>query len=71
MDVLFRKMSEENKNNKTEKIETCYGCGIEFNMDKDDSSHYHYGKYPLCNRCSEYYAFFDEGYKKTDKEEGL
>ncbi len=30
--------------NKTEKIETCYFCHQKFDMNKDDLSHYKYGK---------------------------
>ncbi|MDR2874056.1 MAG: hypothetical protein LBV42_04895 [Methanobrevibacter sp.] len=53
-------MEKENSKIKEEtvKIETCYLCNHEFNINKKDSSHYHYGKYPICDSCSESYAFF-------------
>ncbi|BAW32167.1 MAG TPA: hypothetical protein PLO64_04970 [Methanothermobacter sp.] len=44
--------------NKKEKIETCFICQRKFNIKADDSSHYHYGKYPICNYCSEFYGFY-------------
>lgn len=45
---------------KEEKIELCYLCHKEFNINADDSSHYHYGKYPMCNYCSDFYSFYKE-----------
>jgi hypothetical protein len=53
--------SEENSKRKEEtvKIETCYLCNQEFNINENDSSHYHYGKYPMCHSCSESYGFFN------------
>ncbi|KZX13435.1 hypothetical protein [Methanobrevibacter curvatus] len=57
-------MSNEGNNklniNKEVKIETCYLCGIEFDINADDLSHYHYGKYPMCTYCSEAYGFFNQ-----------
>lgn len=62
----------ENKNNEcrckfetraedgSEKIETCYFCLQKFDINKDDSSHYKYGKFPMCAYCSEFYGFYDE-----------
>lgn len=43
---------------KPEKIETCYFCNKKFDMNKDDSSHYKYGKYPMCDYCSQFYGFY-------------
>lgn len=45
---------------KPEKIETCYFCLQKFDMNKDDSSHYKYGKFPMCDYCSQFYGFYDE-----------
>lgn len=45
---------------KEKKIETCYFCNRKFDMNKDDSSHYKYGKYPVCDYCSEFYGFYSD-----------
>ncbi len=45
---------------KPEKIETCYFCLQKFDMNKADSSHYKYGKFPMCDYCSQFYGFYDE-----------
>lgn len=45
---------------KNEKIETCYFCYKKFNINKDDSSHYKYGKYPMCAYCAEFYGFYSD-----------
>lgn len=50
----------EEKVEKPEKIETCYFCNKKFDMNKDDYSHYKYGKYPMCDYCSQFYGFYDE-----------
>ena len=52
----------ENKDNdqKEEKIEVCYTCGKEFDMNSDEGAHYHYGKYPMCGYCSNFYGFYKE-----------
>jgi hypothetical protein len=42
------------------KIETCYFCLKEFDIKKDDSSHYKFGKYPMCAYCSEFYGFYSD-----------
>jgi hypothetical protein len=42
----------------TEKIETCYFCLKKFDINKDDLSHYKFGKYPMCAYCSEFYGFY-------------
>jgi hypothetical protein len=52
---------EENKKEKKEipeKIETCYMCLEKFDMNEGDLCHYHYGKFPMCNYCSEFYGFY-------------
>jgi len=41
-----------------EKIEVCYMCHQEFNINEDDDSHYHYGEYPMCAYCSGFYGFY-------------
>lgn len=46
---------------KPEKIETCYFCLQKFDINKDDCSHYKYGKFPMCDYCSQFYGFYDEG----------
>ena len=43
-----------------EKIEVCYTCGKEFDMNSDEGAHYHYGKYPMCGYCSNFYGFYKE-----------
>jgi len=55
-----KKKIEETKSEKPEKIETCYLCNKKFDMNKDDYSHYKYGKYPMCDYCSQFYGFYDE-----------
>ncbi|MBE2899813.1 hypothetical protein DNK57_03110 [Methanothermobacter thermautotrophicus] len=40
------------------KIEECFICHKKFNINADDSSHYHYGKYPMCSYCSDFYGFY-------------
>jgi hypothetical protein len=55
--------TEETNNkskDKPEKIETCYFCLQKFDMNKDDCSHYKYGKFPMCDYCSQFYGFYDE-----------
>ncbi|MDD1775620.1 MAG: hypothetical protein LUQ24_08825 [Methanobacterium sp.] len=43
-----------------EKIETCYFCLQKFDINKDDLSHYKYGKFPMCDYCSQFYGFYEE-----------
>ncbi|HTX60776.1 MAG TPA: hypothetical protein VMC48_00525 [Methanobacterium sp.] len=51
---------EENKSEaNSEKIETCYFCLQKFDINKDDLSHYKYGKFPMCDYCSQFYGFYD------------
>jgi hypothetical protein len=45
---------------KPEKIEICYFCHQKFDVNKDDSSHYKYGKFPMCAYCSEFYGFYSD-----------
>lgn len=45
---------------KPEKIETCYFCLQKFDINQDDCSHYKYGKFPMCDYCSQFYGFYDE-----------
>lgn len=51
---------EDKSKSKPEKIETCYFCLQKFDMNKDDLSHYKYGKFPMCDYCSQFYGFYDE-----------
>ena len=43
-----------------EKIETCFICGKEFDMNKADLGYYRNGKYPICDFCADFYRFYDE-----------
>lgn len=45
---------------KPEKIEICYFCHQKFDINKDDSSHYKYGEFPMCAYCSEFYGFYSD-----------
>jgi hypothetical protein len=45
---------------KREKVEICYFCHKKFDMNKDDSSRYKYGKYPMCDYCSQFYGFYSD-----------
>lgn len=49
------------------KIETCYFCQRKFNINKDDLSHYKYGKYPMCAYCTEFYGFYSENLQLSKK----
>jgi len=42
------------------KIETCYFCLKKFDINKNDESHYKFGKYPMCAYCSEFYGFYSD-----------
>jgi hypothetical protein len=56
-------ISKKEKNNqqlKQVKIETCYFCHQKFDINKDDYSHYKYGKFPMCAYCSEFYGFYSD-----------
>jgi hypothetical protein len=55
-----KKVCDNSENEKSEKIEKCYFCLKEFDINKDDSSHYKYGKYPMCAYCSEFYGFYSD-----------
>jgi len=52
--------TNDKSKDKPEKIETCYFCLQKFDMNKDDCSHYKYGKFPMCDYCSQFYGFYDE-----------
>ena len=43
-----------------EKIETCFICGKEFDMNKADLGYYRNGKYPICDFCADFYRFYNE-----------
>ena len=49
--------NNSNDEKKEEKIEVCYTCGKEFDMNSDEGAHYHYGEYPMCGYCSNFYGF--------------
>lgn len=55
-------MQKENSSSKSEykseKIVTCFTCLVKFDINADDCSHYHYGKYPMCDYCSQFYGFY-------------
>ncbi|MDR2830929.1 MAG: hypothetical protein LBB45_07850 [Methanobrevibacter sp.] len=53
-------INTKNSKKVVSKLETCYLCNQEFDINKDDGSHYHYGKYPICVKCSEAYGFFNK-----------
>lgn len=49
---------------KEPKMEICYTCGKEFDMNNEEGAHYHYDEYPMCGYCSNFYGF----YQKTSKD---
>jgi hypothetical protein len=53
-------VENKSKENKTEKIETCYFCLQKFDMNQDDLSCYKYGKYPMCDYCAQFYGFYSD-----------
>ena len=57
---MTEEKKDTNKENNEEKIEVCYTCGKEFDMNSDEGAHYHYGKYPMCGYCSNFYGFYKE-----------
>ncbi|MCE5214765.1 MAG: hypothetical protein LLF83_08620 [Methanobacterium sp.] len=60
-DVDDKRKKETNEEQpKPEKIETCYFCHQKFDINKDDYSHYKYGKFPMCAYCSEFYGFYSD-----------
>jgi len=59
-DEIIKDNSPDQNRVKNEKIEICYICGIKFNINGEDDSHYHYDKYPMCGYCSEFYGFYRE-----------
>lgn len=42
------------------KMEVCYTCGKEFDMNSDEGAHYHYGEYPMCGYCTNFFGFYKE-----------
>ncbi|MDI6701924.1 hypothetical protein U2150_06970 [Methanothermobacter wolfeii] len=52
------KEGKDSGSSSDEKIEECFICHKKFNINADDSSHYHYGKYPMCSYCSDFYGFY-------------
>ena len=62
---------ENRENKKDEKIEVCYTCGKKFDMNADEGAHYHYGEYPMCGYCTNFFGFYEEDLmdnKFSDKE---
>ncbi|MDO5849962.1 MAG: hypothetical protein Q4P14_01995 [Methanobacteriaceae archaeon] len=45
---------------KEPKIEICYTCGKEFDMNNEEGAHYHYDEYPMCGYCSNFYGFYQK-----------
>lgn len=43
-----------------EKVEICYFCHKKFDINKDDLNDYKYGKYPMCDYCSQFYGFYSD-----------
>lgn len=58
-----------NADKKSVKMEICYLCHKEFDMNLDDASRYRYGKFPLCDYCAEFYGFYfdDPDKRKWEK----
>ena len=50
------------------KMEICYLCHKEFDMNQDDASRYRYGKFPLCDYCAEFYGFYFDDTDKRKRE---
>lgn len=50
-----------------EKIETCFICGKEFDMNKADLGYYRNGKYPICDFCADFYRFYNEDLTSKDE----
>ncbi|WP_297979533.1 hypothetical protein [uncultured Methanobrevibacter sp.] len=53
-------ISDNKSNSGEKKMEVCYTCGKEFDMNSDEGAHYHYDKYPMCGYCSNFYGFYQE-----------
>ncbi len=49
-----------NEKKHVEKVETCYFCLKKFDINKNDSSHYKFDKYPMCDYCSQFYGFYSD-----------
>ena len=52
-------MAKSENDEHKEKIETCYFCLQKFDMNKSKIGYYHYGKFPVCDHCSEFYGFYN------------
>ena len=52
----FESISDDKRDE--ERIEICFICHKEFDINKDDESYYRYGKYPMCAYCAEFYGFY-------------
>lgn len=50
-----------------EKIETCFICGKEFDMNKAELGYYRNGKYPICDFCADFYRFYNEDLTSKDE----
>lgn len=59
-------LNENTSENTEKKMEICYTCGKEFDMNAEEAegAHYHYDEYPMCAYCSNFYGF----YQKTSKD---
>ena len=60
--VSHEKKNDEMESNtdKEVKMEICYTCGKEFDMNSDEGAHYHYGEYPMCGYCTNFFGFYQE-----------
>jgi hypothetical protein len=73
-----RKIKEKNRDyqdrgklkedTKPVKMEICYLCHKEFDMNQADASRYRYGKFPLCDYCAEFYGFYFDDPDKRKRE---
>lgn len=56
------KKNDEMESNKDKevKMEICYTCGKKFDMNSDEGAHYHYGEYPMCGYCTNFFGFYQE-----------
>lgn len=52
--------NQNNYSSNEKKMEICYTCGKEFDMNNDEGAHYHYGEYPMCGYCSNFFGFYKE-----------
>lgn len=61
-------LKESKAGKKPVKMEICYLCHKEFDMNQADASRYRYGKFPLCDYCAEFYGFYFDDPDKIKRE---